>query len=86
MGFITSAGKETDLNVKYGHITSSGEAERLMQENLDSSIKMFMERWQDLCCSTSLATGLLPGYLSIPIADGKLCISVVAGCQKGVHH
>lgn len=86
MGFVTSAREEAYLHVKYEQITSSGEAERLMQENLYSFIKTCLEGWQHLCCSSSQATGLLPGYLSIPKGDGRLCISIVSVIQKGVHH
>lgn len=53
-----------------------------MQENFHSFIKMGLGGWQDLCCSTSQATGLLPGYLSIPKGDGGLCISGVAVSQR----
>lgn len=71
--------------MKYEQITSSGEAERLMQENFYSFIKMCLEGWQYLCCCASQPTGLLPGYLSVPKGDGRLCIPVAVS-QKGVHH
>lgn len=86
MGFIISAREEADLNVKYEEITSSGEAETHAEENLYSFIKMCLEELQDFSCSSSQATGLLPGYLFIPKGDGRLCISVIAASQKRVHH
>lgn len=84
MGFITSARKETDLSKKYVQIKDSGEADRIMQKSFYSFIKVYLEGWQDLCCCTSQAVGLLPGYLSIPKGDGRFCISVAAISGKGV--